>query len=121
VLKLPRLSRARVVIILAAALVGYVAFTAVGDSLVTQRLSREEQQVRQEIDDLVDQQRQLEAIRDYLQTGEYIERVARRVLGLVRPGETLVVVTSSAEAPPEPTPQAGEEEAQPWWERLYGP
>jgi cell division protein DivIC len=121
VLKLPRLSLTRAVILLAALVVGYLIFAAVGDTLLSQRLNRDEQQLQQEIAEFRRQQAKLEAIRDYLQTDEYIEGVARRVLGLVRPGETLVIVSSSAAPTPTPEEQPGEEDNRPWWENLYGP
>ena len=118
--KLPRLTLTRAVAILAALAVGYFVFVAVGDTLLSQRLNRDEAQIEHQIADLEQQQTRLEAIKSYLATDEYIERFARRVLGLVRPGETLVIVSSSiqptpAAAPPEDT------EARPWWEALYGP
>jgi cell division protein FtsB len=105
----------------AAVVVGYFIFTAVGDALLSQRLDRDEEQLQQEIVDLQRQQAELGAIRDYLQTDEYIEGVARRVLGLVRPGETLVIVSSSAEPTPSPEAQPGQDEYRTWWEKLYGP
>ena len=118
--KLPRLTPARIAILLATLVVGYFLFAAAGDTLLSQRLSQHEQELQQEIADLQRQQSRLEAIREYLRTDEYIEGVARRVLGLVRPGETLVIVTSSAT----PVPTEGmSEETQPgrWWEQLFGP
>lgn len=118
--KLPRLTPARIAIVLATLVVGYFLFAAIGDTLLSQRLSQDEQGLRQEIADLQRQQSRLEAIREYLRTDEYIEGIARRVLGLVRPGETLVTVTSNAT----PTPTEGtSEETQPgrWWEQLFGP
>ncbi len=117
---LPRLTPARIAILLATLVVGYFVFAAVGDTLLSQRLSHDEQGLQQEIADLQRQQSRLEAIREYLRTDEYVESVARRVLGLVRPGETLVIVTSSAT----PVPAEGEiDEKQPgrWWEQLFGP
>lgn len=119
--KLRRLFLARAVILLAALVVGYLIFTAVGDALLSQRLNRDEQRLQQEIAELQHQQAKLEAIRDYLRTDEYIERIARRVLGLVRPGETLVIVSSNAASTPMPEEQPGEEDLRPWWEKLYGP
>ena len=118
--KLPRLTPARIAILLATLVVGYFVFAAAGDTLLSQRLSQDEQELQQEFADLQRQRSQLEAIREYLRTDEYIEGVARRVLGLVRPGETLVIVTSNA------TPVPAEEEIdekQPgrWWEQLFGP
>lgn len=121
VTKLPRLSLARAAMLAAAVVVGYFIFTAVGDALLSQRLDRDEEQLQQEIVDLQRQQAELEAIRDYLQTDEYIEGVARRVLGLVRPGETLVIVSSNAEPTPSPEAELGEDEYRTWWEKLYGP
>ncbi len=118
--KLPRLTPTRIAILLATLVVGYFVFAAAGDTLLSQRLSQDEQELQQEIGDLQRQQSQLEAIREYLRTDEYIEGVARRILGLVRPGETLVIVTSSAT----PVPANGEiDEKQPgrWWEQLFGP
>ena len=118
--KLPRMTLTRAVAILAALAVGYFLFTAAGDTLLSQRLNRDEDRLRQEIAGLQHQQERLEAIRSYLETDEYSERVARRLLGLVRPGETLVIVSSSVQPTPAATPS---ERAQPrpWWEELYGP
>ena len=117
--ELARPSLTRMVILLAALVVGYLIFTAVDDVLLSQRLNRDEQQLQHEILELRRQQEQLEAIRTYLQTDEYVEGVARRLLGLVRPGETLVIVSSDA-VTPTPEHTAGRE-GRPWWENLYGP
>ncbi len=121
VLRLPRPSPVRVIILLAAVAVGYFIFSAASDTLLSHRLTQDEQQVHDQIDRLQGQQKDLEALRDYLQTNDYVEGVARRVLGLVRPGETLYIVNSDAQPTPEPTPSGDSKAAQePWWERLYG-
>ena len=107
--------------LLAAIVVGYLLFAAVGDTLLSQRLGHDEARLERQIADLQRQRERLETIRDYLKTDEYIEGVARRVLGLVRPGETLVVVSSSATATPASQADAQEQHDQrPWWEQLYG-
>jgi cell division protein FtsB len=115
----------RVVILLAAIAVGYTLFSAVSDALLSRELNRDEAALQQEIADLKRQQTELEAVREYLQTTDYIEGVARRVLGLVRPGETLVVVAPGASATPTPAPGESADgpttDARPWWERLYEP
>jgi cell division protein FtsB len=67
---------------------------------------------------LEDEQQKLTAIREYLSSDEYIESVARRMLGLVKPGETRVVV-SSPDA--EPTPATEKPAGATWWEGLFGP
>jgi cell division protein FtsB len=84
------------------------------------RLVQEEDQLRRDIAELDQEHDQLVAVRDYLESDEYVEDVARRVLGLVRPGETLVIVSSSAPVAPTPTalaePNSG---AEPWWKDLF--
>ena len=117
--KLPGLSLTRVLMLGAAVVVAYLLFTAAGEALLSRRLDQEEQRFEREIIELQQQQAELEAIREYLQTDEYIEGVARRVLGLVRPGETLVVVSSTAPITPTPGPLPDETTPR-WWEYLYG-
>jgi len=118
--KLPRLSWARVALLVSAVVVGYSIFSTADGVFLSQRLNSDEQRIQQELADLELQRAQLERVREYLQTDEYIEGMARRVLGLVRKGETLVVVNSTA--PPTPTPE-GQSDAEQgaWWEALYGP
>ena len=106
--------------LLAAVAIGYFIFAAIGDVILSQRLNGDEQRLQQEIVELERQEIALQAIRDYLQTDEYIEGVARRTLGLVRPGESLVIVSSSADATPTPDSQTHEADLT-WWEKLYGP
>lgn len=113
------LSTTQIVGALVALLIVYLLFTAVGDVLRSQRLNRSEDNVREEIVELQRQHKELEELRDYVRTDEYIERVARQVLGLVKPGETLVVVSSSAT--PQPTPEDESRfQDRPWWEAIYG-
>lgn len=109
------------VIILAVLAVGYFLFAAIGDTILSQRLNREEQQLQRDIRELQEDQAQLTAIRDYLQTNEYVEGAARRLLGLVRPGEQLVVISSSVTPTPPAPDEDDEEEPKTWWEQLYGP
>lgn len=119
--KLPRLSPTRVACIVAAVVVGYFLLSAAQDTLLSHQLSQDEQNLRSDVAGLTRQRAELQAIRDYLQTDEYIEGVARRILGLVRPGETLFIVSSSVQPTPGPTPHSDPpDRAQPWWEKLYG-
>ncbi len=117
-----RLPLARIVIVLAAVAVGYFVFSAVGDTLLSHRLTQDEQDLRQQIDRLSQQKQDLEDLRDYLRTNDYVEGVARRVLGLVRPGEALFIVQSNAPTAAPATPAANADATpEPWWERLYDP
>jgi cell division protein FtsB len=110
----------RIILIAAAVVVGYLVFSSVVTGLKSHGLAHDENAVRQEIADLQRQRGELVAIREYLSSDEYVESVARHVLGLVKPGETRVIVTSpdaDTEQPPtEATPAAGT-----WWESLFGP
>ena len=107
------------ILMAAAVIVSYLIFTTVATALKSHALAHDENNVRLEIADLQKQRDELVSIREYLSSDEYVESVARRVLGLVKPGETRVLVTSpeSASEPPpaEATPIAGT-----WWESLFG-
>jgi cell division protein FtsB len=110
----------RIILIAAAVVVGYLSFTTVATALKSHGLAQDEQSVRRELAVLDRQHDELAAVREYLSSDEYIEGVARRTLGLVKPGETRVIVSSpdaDTEQPSAaPTPAAGT-----WWESLFGP
>jgi cell division protein FtsB len=97
---------------------GYLLVSAGGGVVHSYRLASDEARLRQEVEALERQKDQLLQIRDYLRTDEYIEFMARRVFGLVKPGETLVVVNApasegAAKAAPDQTGLT-------WWQRLFG-
>ena len=121
VLRLLRPSPAKILLLLAAVAGGYFFFSGSADRLLSHNLSHEEQQVRDQIEELDEQKQDLEALRDYLQTNEYVEGVARKVLGVVRAGERLYVVESDAAPTPEGTPAESSDDKETWWERLYKP
>ncbi len=107
--------------ILIAALViaaGYALFSAAGYVFRSYDLGRREAELRGEVIELQRQRAELEALRAYLQSDEYVEYSARKLLGLVRPGETLVVV-SGPRPTPTPSPASGAPRG-PWWRELYG-
>jgi cell division protein FtsB len=89
-------------------------FSAGTNVVHSYRLANDEARLRSEVEQLRLEQEQLQQIRDYLRTDEYIEFMARRVFGLVKPTENLVVV----EAPP--PEEATDESGLSWWERLFG-
>lgn len=96
--------------------IAYLGFTTVRYFSHNYQLRNDERALEREIDALDSDREQLATTRDYLKSDEYIEYVARRVLGLVRPGETLVVV--SGEQPSSTaTPPHGA--AVDWWKRLF--
>ena len=107
---------------MAALAITYLGFTTARYVVHEYNLRDDQATLHQQIDQLDRDHEKLVAVRDYLKSDEYIEDVARRVLGLVRPGETLVVVSSSAPpaatsptaaAPTTRTPTAE------WWKDLF--
>ena len=116
---MPRLLRifspGRLILALTVIIAGYFLVSAADSLVASHRLAQEEQQLEQRIEALRSQERRLEQIRDYLRTDQYVEYIARRVFGLVRPGETLVIVEAQA-------PESTEEPAGLlWWEQIFGP
>jgi cell division protein FtsB len=111
----------RFILLAAAVVVGYLLFTTAGTALKSYRLAGDEQEARQQIAKLDSDYQELQAIRDYLSSDEYIESAARRMLGLVKPGETLVRVSSAEGEAQKPQGADQQPAGQSWWESLFGP
>lgn len=118
--RLPNLTT-RVILIVTAIAVTYFMVTGVLNAVRSHQLSQDEKQLRSEIQGLEARFEQLQALRDYLNSDEYIETVAREQLGLVREGETSIVAISTA---PTPTPTQDDQQSEEgegvelWWEAL---
>ena len=110
----PWLSPRRWVVLVTAVVVVYFIFTAASNTLQAIQVGQEEESLRQEVDGLAEWHTRLTALRDYWKSDEYIEFVARRELGLVRPGELGIVVISAV------TPTPPLEPPKPVWEALSG-
>lgn len=110
----PWLSPRRWIILATAAVVVYFVFTAASNTLQAIQIGQDESRLREEVAGLAERYDQLTALREYWKSDEYIELVARRELGLVRPGELGIVVLSAVT----PTPSA--EQPQPVWEVISG-
>ena len=108
-------------LILAAALLaaGFLALSTTRNAVRNYQLRQDERDLRAELRQLDTDREQLTAVHDYLESDEYIEDVARRVLGLVRPGETLVIVSGSEVAASSTSPPPGPSLNQPWWKDLF--
>jgi cell division protein FtsB len=104
----------RVLIIAAGFVVAYFGVAIVGNAINRYQLEQHAATLRAEIAALEAQQQRLEALRAYMQTDEFIERMARDE-GLVMPGDTVVLVTAPAPSPTPPPSSTG-----PWWERYFG-
>ncbi len=101
---------------LTAVIAGYFLVTGATTALQSRQLSEREDRLQAEISDLQQRYERLEVLRQYLGSNEYIEAVAREELGLVRQGETSIVVIPTVASP---TPGPGEgDDGDLWWEAL---
>ncbi len=114
--RLPKISSTRIVLGVTAVIVGYFLVTGATTALRFGQLSDREDRLRAEITELEDRFERLEALREYLDSDEYIEAVAREQLGLVREGETSIVVISTVPSTADDGGEPGDDEL--WWERL---
>ena len=112
-LRLPTFGPTHMVLAVAALLLALFLYAAMQTATQTYRLHDERRDLTQEVEVLRIQKAELEGLREYLASDEYVESVARSQFGLVRPGETAVVV--DAPVVPTPSPQPGER----WWESLF--
>lgn len=101
-----------VAIILAA---GYLTFSAGTNVINSYRLVNQEKQLQAEVESLEVRLDQLQQVHEYLRSDEYVEFMARRVFGLVKPGEKLVIVS----APSHPPPSDEDLRDLTWWQRLF--
>ncbi len=97
-------------------IVGFLALSTGRNVVHHYQLRQDERDLRAELRQLDADAEDLAAVRQYLESDEYIEDVARRVIGLVRPGETLVIVAGSE---PVATPTLVTSLGQPWWKTLF--
>jgi cell division protein FtsB len=102
------------VLALSLVVVVYLLITAGGSAIDYYRLADDEERLRAQVAEYGLQERQLEQIREYLRSDEYVEFMAHRVFGLVKPGETLVIV--KAPRPPAEPDTPGRT----WWQELFG-
>ena len=107
-------SPGRLLLALCLLLTAYLLLSAGGSFVRSFHLADDEAALRREVAELQAEEARLTEIRDALRSDDYIEYVAREVLGLVKPGETLVIV----EAAPDPASEA--EGGDPWWAPLFG-
>jgi cell division protein FtsB len=115
------------VLLATAVVVAYLIFSAASNAIQSFQLGEDEDRLRDEVQGLEDRYYRLSALRDYLNSDEYIEWIARRELGLVGPGEMGIIVQPA----PTPVPSEGDAEEEGsqaeqeqqqgrWWEDIIG-
>lgn len=113
--RFPKISTPRLIVTGAALIAVYFLMTGAVGAIRAHQLRQQEDRLQQDIKDLQGRYDRLQALKDYLNSDEYVESVAREQLGLVKPGEEGIVAISSM---PAPTPAPGEEEPSLWWDVL---
>lgn len=113
--RLPSFGPAQMVLAIATLLVGLFVYAAAQTAAQTYRLHDERRALTYEVDELRRQRAELRGLREYLASDEYVEAMARTRFGLVRPGETAVLVDAPGSVQPERRP------GQRWWEALFAP
>ena len=109
------ISPGRVILVAIIVAAGYLTFSAGTNVINSYRLVNQEKQLQTEVATLEGRLDQLQQVHEYLRSDEYVEFMARRVFGLVKPGEKLVIV--SAPSPPPPPDEELQDLA--WWQRLF--
>jgi len=113
--RFPKISAGRLIVTCAALIAIYFLMTGVLNAIRGHQLRQQENSLREDIQDLESRYNRLQALKDYLNSDEYVESVAREELGLVKRGEEGIVVISSV---PAPTPAPGEGEPSLGWDVL---
>jgi len=112
--RVPAFGPAHIVMAVAALLLVLFAYSALQTAAQSYQLRESRLVLEADLMELRLQRAELEALRAYLASDEYIESVARQQFGLVRPEEITVVVEAPEEA------ASGQEDGQRWWKVLFG-
>lgn len=96
----PKASAGRIILLVAVPLMVLFILATVGWALEEYGQRQEEARLNAEIAQLQQRYAELESQKEYLKSDEYIEKVAREELGLIKAGEKAVLVLP---APPTPT------------------
>lgn len=108
-------SSAKIIFGITALIVVYFLFNFAGSRFRAQQVSSQRSQLQQEIVSMEARYDQLKSLEDYLQSDEYVEKVARQQLGLVKAGETGIVILPTQ---PSPSPVPGSQPAENWWDTI---
>jgi cell division protein DivIC len=120
---LRRISPMQILLLLVLTVALYFAAAFSGELIASHRIDKQVASLTSEIDGLKARNAQLKAAVAEASSDAYVERQAREELGLVRPGDTpVVVVNAPTPAPPPPAPAPP---PKPHWEQwrdlLLGP
>jgi cell division protein DivIC len=109
------MSSGRIILLVTSLVVAYFLVTAALGAVRSYQLHQREGRLHGEIQELQVRYERLEALREYLNSDEYVEAAAREQLGLVRNGETGIIAIASQ---PSPTPAPDAPRPELWWDVL---
>ncbi len=119
----------KVFIVLAIPLLVYLCFSTAKKALEVYQLNQQAASIRQDIAQLKDRNAELRRQMDYVQSPEFVEKVAREQLNLVKPDDIALVLVSpqvkAAPAAPPPAarpspPQEAPSNWKRWWNLFFG-
>jgi len=108
-------STTKLIVLITAVVIIYFLVTAALGGVRSYQLHQREGRLRGEVQELQARYDRLQALKDYLNSDEYVEAAAREQLGLVHEGETGFVAISSQ---PAPTPPPDDPHPELWWDIL---
>jgi cell division protein FtsB len=118
---LRQISPMQILLLLVLTVALYFAAALAGELIASQRIDQQAAALNQEIGALKVENQQLSAQVTEAKSDAFVERQARDVLGLVRPGDyPVVVVNAPAPAPPPPPPPAPKLAHWQQWLKLLG-
>lgn len=123
-----RTPRGRLALALGVPILAFFLVTSASRLLEGQNLARQADEVRQEVAALESRNGELQRQLQYLRSNEYIERIAREELDLVKPGETAIVIVTPQDQErartggvTEPAPPPAPPNWQRWRDYFFGP
>jgi cell division protein FtsB len=119
------LTTTQLILVLTLPLVTYFGYGAARKAMEIHELRGRAERLRLEIDQLQARHLELTRQRDYYKTDQFVERVAREELGLIKPTEIPIVVVVKPDAVATPRRAAAppiDERSNPqrWWDAFFG-
>ncbi|MBI4300112.1 MAG: septum formation initiator family protein [Chloroflexi bacterium] len=117
----------RLLLLLALPVLIYFGFATIAKAIETYELKQEQGRIQRDIGQLESRNADLQKTADYLKSDDYIEKVAREQLNLIKPGEkAVVVIAPPGQQPPSAVPEnAAKVDTRPnwrrWWDLFFGP
>ncbi len=119
----------KVFVVLAIPLLAYLSFSTAKKALEVYQLNQQAASIRQDIAQLKDRNAELRRQMEYVQSMDYVEKVAREQLNLVKPDDIPLVLVSpvvkATSVEPSPAPQPARSQDIPpnwkrWWNLFFG-